>query len=350
MTKCGICLVNFDSEFISCNNNHKFDEECISHYFDTLNSESTLNYWRKHNKIKCVLCDGFFEEDEFFNKSICKKYIKTTRQIIIDISSIDTEKRIINEMIKENQTKTTSVSNQIIKEIKDILTNCISCPYCNKAFIDFTGCLALECANCNKEFCGICLKIHENSDSHKNVLSHTQNFIKEDINIYGVDNYYMSTSGWELWSDKIKVDAIVQYLSNIRLNILWQATPDIIQVITKENLLKKENIIKLEHIIYSHDNYGVHLVRLPVIYWNIYSIKYDIKIENIFRDIEIPSEDRISIGIYVLKAVKKEYPNFKQIKHYIPGESFAAINYPPELLYLITKAIEDWGKINERWK
>ena len=44
-----------------------------------------------------------------------------------------------------------------------------------------------------------------------------------------------------------------------------------------------------------------------------------------------------------------ELPNWKAIKHKIPGEDFSAVNYPPELSPIIFSAVTEWGIINKHW-
>ena len=251
-------------------------------------------------------------------------------------------------MIKSN----TSFSTTLISEIKDILTNCISCPYCNQPFIDFSGCLALKCSFCSKQFCGFCMKKHlYNSDTHSNVSEHINALSDTDKNRYGShSNYFISKSGWIKLSNKIKCDSIIEYLSKIRIDVVWKSLNDIITILKKEELLPINDITNLEEIIYSHDTHGVHLLRIPIIFWTIYSSKNNCKIEDVIQSIELSVDNRINIGKYVIDRVRSNYPNWKAIKHQIPGETFLAVNYPPELSSIIFSAITEWGILNKHWK
>ena len=56
--------------------------------------------------------------------------------------------------------------------IEEILT--LTCPRCRKAFLDFTGCFALECNNCPSKFCGWCLEDCGDHDAHPHVQRCTQ--------------------------------------------------------------------------------------------------------------------------------------------------------------------------------
>jgi hypothetical protein len=41
-------------------------------------------------------------------------------------------------------------------KIRNNVLNLISCPHCKIAYAEFTGCMALRCATCEKDFCGYC--------------------------------------------------------------------------------------------------------------------------------------------------------------------------------------------------
>ena len=54
--------------------------------------------------------------------------------------------------------------------ISELLTN--KCPRCSAAFVDFTGCCALQCASCPAHFCAWCLKESPNNEAnHAHVAS-----------------------------------------------------------------------------------------------------------------------------------------------------------------------------------
>ena len=76
----------------------------------------------------------------------------------------------------------------------------------------------------------------------------------------------------------------------------------------KESLLSIENINILEEKIYSHNINGVHLLRIPIVFWTIYSFKHNITIEKVIESIEITIANRIAIGKYVIDRVRNNYP------------------------------------------
>lgn len=345
MTNCQLCFCNADlNDIIRCPKDHTFDTECFSNYLSsTRNDKSFIEYFRKHNCIKCISCDEGIDKKQLLKSSIVENYMDTVVSISTSLTAEDTKA----QMIKSNS----SFSDTIIKEIKDDIIN-LKCPHCKQSFYDFSGCLALTCSFCHKEFCGFCLKIHSNYmyNGHECVRSHTTKLTEQEIQQYDFHGtFFISELGWTLWSDKLKMEAILEYLNKIRYEVVLKSLNDIIIVLKKEELLTEKNIILLEEKIYSHDTSGVHLIRIPLVIWTLYSSKNYIKIEDAIRTLEITTNDRISAGKFVIDRVRKEYPDWKAIKHNVPGEQFQAVNYPPELSSIIFSAIEEWGKFKKFW-
>jgi len=70
--------------------------------------------------------------------------------------------------------------------VNEFLT--LSCPRCNTAFLDYSGCAALTCANgnCKASFCAICLK-DCGADAHAHVIICPENASKE---LFVSDEYF----------------------------------------------------------------------------------------------------------------------------------------------------------------
>lgn len=256
-------------------------------------------------------------------------------------------------MIKTND-ESKSAANILISEIEKILTNCISCPYCEQVFYDFAGCLALVCSNCNKPFCGVCLKkdisMHDSRSCHVHVKNCIKSFSKTNISYYEFHSeYFIANTGWPKLQEKLKVDAILKYLSTIRFEVLWKAADNIIMYLNKNKLLMDNNIKQLEQGIFSHDINGVHLIRIPIVFWMIYSVKYDMKVESVMKTVEFNTRNRVNCGKYVIDYIRKKFPYWKAIKHRIPGEDFEAVNYSPEISSYIYDAVTEWGKLEQFW-
>jgi hypothetical protein len=188
-------------------------------------------------------------------------------------------------------------------------------------------------------------------DSHESVKLHKKNFDNEYKHKYGFDyTYFITSDGWEKWKSKLKKDAIMEYLSTIRKEIVWSSMKEIKKIIFEQKLLEYNDFEELEREIYSHYNYGCHLIRIPVTFWILYSTKYNIKIEEAIMKANLTSEMKMNIGKHILKKVRAKYPEWKPIKSKVPGESFDAINYPIELYPLVTSAIDEWCVANRIWK
>lgn len=351
---CNICSDYITSEeYISCNNNCKYHTTpCMKEYLSNANKDpKIINDWEKNKKIKCPFhdyeCKEYIEEDSFFNSSLLKQYVEVTRNIISVISYKEAEEKFECIMKKDN---TNNMFETIMKNIREILTNAISCPDCKHPFVEFSGCLALNCESCGCNFCGICMKKHLHDNGHDSVISHYNTFSIEFKDKYGFhSNYFITTEGWIKWREKIKVDEIMKYLSTVRIDIIWTAMNDIRRTLIEENLISFENVKILEEKIFSHDKLGIHLVRIPNVFWILYSTKFDMKFEYVITHIILSENMRIDIGKHVIFMIRKKYPAWRDIKHKIPGESFYAVNYPPELLPLIAEAIDEWCIKNNIW-
>jgi Mn-dependent DtxR family transcriptional regulator len=103
------------------------------------------------------------------------------------------------------QNESINIHDSTMKKIRDILTSTISCPECKHPFIDFSACLALNCCSCNFNFCGICMKKHNNLDNHDSVLYHMKKFSKEELIKYEFHSqYFITENGWLKWKEKLK--------------------------------------------------------------------------------------------------------------------------------------------------
>ena len=70
----------------------------------------------------------------------------------------------------------------------------LKCKSCNSAFIDYTGCLSIQC-RCEKHFCGLCLQSFSDSKScHSHVLRCRWNV---DEYLIHSENYFMTNTQWK---------------------------------------------------------------------------------------------------------------------------------------------------------
>jgi hypothetical protein len=355
MHKCLLCHddINKHQKYINCSKLSEpcfFHIECFEPYLKIITTDnSKINHFEKTNNILCPICEYDITDSQFMKTTIelYSKYSKTREELVKIIAEIECNKKL-SKMIQQHNCKENNL--EIIKKELDNLTT-LKCPNCSLAFIDFEGCLALTCHFCKTEFCGLCLKIHlwPCVDGHEMVLSHKFNY--HDKLKYGINGVFMNMDKWNnIWSNKIKLDILTEYFCiSLRKEIVWENYNDIKIYIIKNNLLSDENIQILEMKIFSHNMSGTHLVRIPNIFYILYSTKKNIRFEEAFKHFDFTKDMRISVGILIINKVKLEYPGWKPIKNLVPGEDFQAVNYPPEFSSLITEVIYEWGKEKSIW-
>jgi hypothetical protein len=352
---CCICICNIlDNKLYTCSpNEHYICFSCMDRYIEQSHDNSViLDYWKLNSNLKCFACDGYFDDEKMIETGNFN-YVKFTRNIIKTITTISIQS---TSMKKKEQSNFLSV---IKNEIRDELTKCISCPYCQLSFIDFQGCMALTCSNCKKGFCGVCCKQHpiDITDNHIMVKSHTLKFSSEFKKRYGfTGSYFISEQGWELWKDKLKTEAIIAYLSKLRIEIVWTSASDILFMLSIEKLLSFEGINKISLSVYSANlsfgksaYQGFHLIRIPIVFWTIYSYKKDIKFEETLNLYKLTTQEKLEMGKIIVDKIISKYPGFEIIQHKVPGETYYANNYPIEMAPLIYKTIEQWGRMKNIW-
>ena len=170
VTECYCCLEEYAHSITAKCGSHSMCNDCVERNIEVLRENSEWNC-----KVTCP-CGSEFDHKLFNKRSkeMIDKYKldKATRT--------DSHRRFHYDVIVEN-----------------ILT--LKCPKCDKAFVDFDGCLALQC-NCGTYFCGKCMEeFDSNRDAHNHVLV-----------CHG--NYYMSKNEWERHIATFKVCRIFRYI------------------------------------------------------------------------------------------------------------------------------------------
>tara|TARA_Y100000389_G_scaffold108231_1_gene105377 strand:- start:972 stop:2039 length:1068 start_codon:yes stop_codon:yes gene_type:complete len=348
---CCICFCDIEDECFTCDGSDNYCSDCMESYLKstTIMESNQLGFYEKHNAIKCMMCDFKLNDNTLLKSSLNKEYLK----IVVNISNSIVAKKTEAMMMKANN-ESNSASQILISEIEKILTNCICCPYCKQVFYDFAGCLALTCSSCNKSFCGACLKPDRSMVDSRTCHIHVKKCIKtydhKDQQYFKFhSSYYIEQTGWPKLQEKFKVDSILEYLNTIRFEVLWNAANDILSYLNKNKLLEINNLERLETSIFSHDANGVHLIRMPIVFWMIYSVKYDMKVEDVMKTVRFETKDRIDCGKYVIECIRRRYPKWRAIKHKVPGEDFEAVNYSPEISAHIYDAITKWGEFRRFW-
>lgn len=375
---CSICFMDSNDEssdgnslfFVDCNGEntkHSFCHECVERFLVEQvirdKDQKAVYYYKNNKKIPCPMlghCNNCISEDEVYDlpKTVTKTFYNACKNLDLEIlekNYTDREKKVVenavNDAIQEQNNQ--QIVKNVISKIMEILTDAIACPYCKKTFVDFSGCMALTCSACGKGFCGVCMKIHSEQaslkDAHDSVLNCVGSLPQNICQKYGLGGYFMNGPYWELWKERIKVNGINLYLKTLHKEVVLKNYNSILQEIKKSDLLTQEGIDMLSEMVFSHDMDSVHLVRIPNVYWLIYSTKHNVKFEDAVNFAILDSDDRKNVGLSIVAEIRKLYPNWKDVKKKVPGETFMAVNYPPEFMGIIAKVIEDWGIEKDRW-
>ena len=140
--------IKFFQKSIRCpsDNDYKFCQECLFHYFENLINENNIS--------GIIMCPCGCEQNIIENKQIEKNKPLKSKQIML--------KQKHMEFIKSKPNKITLSNIQNIQDIQhyineEILTT--KCPKCKIAYSDFDGCCVLNCNNCKTKFCAYCRHI-----------------------------------------------------------------------------------------------------------------------------------------------------------------------------------------------
>lgn len=130
------------------------------------------------------------------------------------------------------------------------------------------------CCNCKTYFCGVCLKNDNICDAftcHKHVKKCIKTKENKGIMFHG--NYFISDNDWPKLHEDHKITAVLNYLSQLKFNVLWSSIDDITTYLKRNNLLSESNIKKIENVVFSQNTNEVNLIRIQYIFWMIYSSK-----------------------------------------------------------------------------
>lgn len=263
---------------------------------------------------------------------------------------------------KEGGSEQERLVEHIKGRIDDTCTSCISCPHCQAPFMDFSGCMALTCSACNKEFCGVCLSAkHVDkgapvTDAHAQVLVCLRKYDAAFLSEYGMrqGDYFISNAGganWERWKDRIKASKLLAYLFTIKKDVLWRVYDAVEKHLVANQLLNADEVSQLRNKVFSHEANAQHLVRIPVLFALLYASKQDCSFAyalDAANDM-MDQPSKMELGRRCVERMREVYPSWQAVRVRVPGETFEAINYPPEALSLITAVIDEWGVRKGFW-
>lgn len=327
--------------------------DCFPQYLRSASEDREAHdYYEKQAAIRCPShfegCSGHVTVESVAGGGVeaLKAFLSCSQSVACTVERRATVARVEREAMKATAEANAGLALRMVGDVRDVLTKALSCPHCQAPFIDFSGCLALTCAACSREFCGVCCQLHRGTaDGHAAVTQCLAKLSAADLKHYDFHStYFISAKGWTLWSDRLKVQAVLAFLQTLRRDLVWDAYGEIEKALKKEQLLGDASCETLAKKIYSHDVDAVHLVRIPNTFWLLYSTKKNAKFEDVVQRVALSQAERLDVGKVILARVRKSFPSWVAVKNTVPGEQFEAINYPPEFLPLITKVMDEWGR------
>ena len=346
----------------ACGAQHAVCQFCLDGYLDAVTSapdKRLLDGYAQTGGLRCPLCEEAVDEAALFATVRCGDLLRKYSGVVRRVANAVERRAALEESLKK-QEDGAAANGKVVEHVKgkvdELLSTSIACPHCGAAFFDFNGCMSLTCGLCNKEFCGVCLAVHRTTaDGHAAVLECLGSLPASELEKYGMrrGDYFMSNAGgenWERWKERIKVGAVLRYLGTLTKDVVWSVVQDVLEHLRSSKLLSEASVEELQRKVFSHDVNAVHLIRIPNIFWLLYSSKHDVRFERAVELRALNQDERLQIGQRVVAAVRRRYPGWVAIKERVPGEDFPAINYPPEAMSIIAKVIEQWGSERGIWE
>lgn len=332
-------------------------DECFPQFLASVSQErEAVDFFEKMKSIRCPShhegCNGTItlEAAARGGPVALKCFVNCSQTVACSLERRVTVAHVEREAMKSSAEANTNLAARMMGDVRDVLTNAISCPHCHAPFLDFSGCLALTCGGCSREFCGVCCKVHPRvPDGHQAVQQCVGKLPPAEQKKYDFHSvYFISAAGWKRWSERLKVAAVLGYFQTLRRDLVWDAFSHIDLALKQEDLLGEDSRLELATKVYSHDVGAVHLVRIPITFWLLYSAKKNVTFEEAVSAVSLTQQAKLSLGKAILNKVQKLYPSWVKVKSPVPGETFEALNYPPEFMPLIAKEIEAWG-VGKYW-
>lgn len=172
--KGGECLCCYQEkltrDFIRCPNDHYI---CADVCFNEMVKSQQTQLKAQGLSYKCPNCNADFTKKEIaahidhkeFDRIVVDPMVEIKVSIQTDKLQSDFDRRLQQEMEKMmDQYATGNVAEQVVmkakleaKKIRDTIIN-LCCPSCHMVYLDFTGCMALQCEGCKTHFCAYCHK------------------------------------------------------------------------------------------------------------------------------------------------------------------------------------------------
>ena len=161
---CCVCTEMYLWPFVSmlvCQQGHFIDLECLDHMLQCMVSDPDLH------AIRCPTCQAPYNEDQLLRSL---KHDRLKDLMVLQRRSGEQERAAADAAGARRREQLEQLPIEVAyQRTLDLMT--LSCPACKRAFVDFQGCLALQCG-CDAWLCGWCLVQCESGRSaHLHVAS-----------------------------------------------------------------------------------------------------------------------------------------------------------------------------------
>ena len=168
--------------------------------------------------ITCPICSDPYDMKTIASH-VDKQTLDATLEAMVDkrveqkIAELDRQydrriqARVAGILNRKSQHQLKAQATEKAHHIRNTILN-LACPHCRTAYIDFEGCMALECQICRGSFCGFCHQKAKNS-----TLIH-QHVLACEMNVTQPRGYYVrNNSTLKQVQKQYRIKRLAQYLS-----------------------------------------------------------------------------------------------------------------------------------------
>ena len=207
--KCNICYDEEQKFGYRCPDNDCFTcNDCFSGHVSAHTSVADIGAFEKSDgKLPCPMKCGAFVSDQDVSKHApgdpYAQYMKLIKAVAEQKGRTEQIQKFEEE--KKREALLSAEEKKYMKHRQHITENCLTlrCPRCQRAFLDFDGCLALTCSGCSCAFCALCLS-DCGDDAHRHVVNCKSN---------RTGNVYASTDEIQRVEKLRKKKLVEEYLS-----------------------------------------------------------------------------------------------------------------------------------------
>jgi hypothetical protein len=221
-TECSCCYDKLNrDQGVSCVNNHFYCADC----FGVAVQSQILQIATREEVIVCPNCsDAYATQDIASHLSreiwdqVEKAMIDKKVQKETEVLARQFDERL-HSRVKELMQKYGDADEMLrVKardhalQIRNTIMN-LSCPHCEIAYFDFSGCMALKCQTCEGNFCGYC---HQKTATGQGAHEHVRTCLMNDTSN---GSYYATAEEIEKSQRRYRTREIKKYLQRLKKDV-----------------------------------------------------------------------------------------------------------------------------------